>query len=164
MCYNRTGRIGTRHGIFSSNYVCPGLPVAGKTSRFSTPSQLSLAPSAAATYSPPLQGSIDGNRNDLVLQGRTRTKIQHFSSPMYPQTSQTMPDMPQFFGGDISDVDSVASESSVFSSASVVSSYSSVASTIESLVDPATAMFAHKLCMDNDLKPMYRDVLLKLSR
>jgi ankyrin repeat protein len=102
MCYNRTGTIGTRHGIFPSNYVCLGLPVAGKTSRFSTPSQLSLAPSAAPTYSPPLQGSMDGDRNDLVLQGRTSTKIQHFSSPMYPQTSQTMSDMPQFFGGVVS--------------------------------------------------------------
>jgi hypothetical protein len=25
MCYNRTGRIGTRHGIFPSNYVCPDM-------------------------------------------------------------------------------------------------------------------------------------------
>ena len=49
------------------------LPVVGKTFRFSTPSQLSLAPSAAATHSPPLQGSMDGDRNDLVLQGRTST-------------------------------------------------------------------------------------------
>src|ERR1700738_1803350 len=94
--------IGTRQGIFPSNYVLLGLPGAGKTSRFSTPSQLSLAPSAAATYSPPLQGSMDGDRNDLVLQGRTSTKIQHFSSPMYPQTSQTMPDMPKFSGGVVS--------------------------------------------------------------